>query len=182
MHHYGHMTGHDVYRICLVCSGNICRSPMAEVVLRRLVEEAGLAEEVQISSAGTGDWHIGERADRRTVAALSSAGYDGSRHRAQQFDPRWFAELDLVVACDRGHRRTLLGWAGQEAERSKVVLLTSFDADLPPGAVDVDVPDPYYSDQQAFDQVLGRIETCCRGLLAQVRARRGQPASRSGPA
>ena len=180
MHHDGHMTDHDVYRICLVCSGNICRSPMAEVVLRQLAEEAGLADLMQISSAGTGDWHIGERADRRTVAALSSAGYDGSLHRAQQFDPRWFDQLDLVVACDRGHQRTLWSWAQQDQERAKVVLLTGFAPDPPSGAVDVDVPDPYYSDQQAFDDVLGRIEACCRGLLDQVREQMGQHAAQPG--
>jgi protein-tyrosine phosphatase len=182
MYHDGLMTDHGPYRICLVCSGNICRSPMAEVVLRHLAEEAGLADLLQISSAGTGDWHIGERADRRTVAALAGAGYDGSRHRAQQFDPRWFADLDLVIACDRGHQRTLWSWAGAERERGKVALLRSFDPDLEPGAAadHLDVPDPYYEEQQAFDDVLRRIEACCRGLLTQVRESLGQHAGQPG--
>ena len=86
------------FRICFVCSGNICRSPMAEVVLRQLAADAGLADRLTISSAGTGDWHVGEQADPRAVEALTTHGYNGSTHRARQFDPAWFADLDLVVA------------------------------------------------------------------------------------
>lgn len=156
--------------ICFVCSGNICRSPMAEVVLRSMVERAGLADRVVVDSAGTGEWHIGERADRRAVAALTTHGYDGSTHRARQFEPDWFGRLDLVVALDRGHRRVLTGWAPTDTARQKVHLLRSFDPALPGDALgdEVDVPDPYYDGQDAFAGVLTMVESACAGLLETI--------------
>ena len=90
--------GAQRFRVSFVCTGNICRSPMAEVVLRSLAERAGLDERLAIESAATGDWHVGEQADQRTIDALARAGYDGSRHRARQFDPEDFPRIDLVVA------------------------------------------------------------------------------------
>jgi protein-tyrosine phosphatase len=165
------------YRICFVCSGNICRSPMGEVVLAAMVAGAGLSGMVEVDSAGTGDWHIGERADRRTVAALAARGYDGSGHRAQQFDPHWFTRRDLVIALDRGHERTLRSWAATAEERAKVHLLRAFDAGTRADA-DPDVPDPYYGGDQAFADVLAQVESSCRGLLEHVRmelAERGHP-------
>src|SRR6476620_3413188 len=73
--------------VTFVCSGNICRSPMGHVILQRMVDDAGLSDDVQVSSSGTGDWHVGEHADPRTVEVLARHGYDGSRHRAREFDP-----------------------------------------------------------------------------------------------
>ncbi|MGA0567679.1 low molecular weight protein-tyrosine-phosphatase [Rathayibacter sp. KR2-224] len=153
------------FGICFVCSGNICRSPIAEVVLRKLTEEAGLADRVRISSAGTGDWHVGEQADPRAVEVLQAHGYDGSAHRARQFDPAWFADLDLVVALDRSHERILKNWATNDVDRSKVQLLRSFES---PRAQSLDVPDPYYSDHTLFAAVLGMIERADRALLGQL--------------
>src|SRR6476659_3155359 len=95
-------------RICFVCSGNICRSPMAEVITRAMLDDAGLTD-VQVSSAGTGEWHEGEGANPPAVRAMADAGYDGSLHRARGFDASWFDQLDLVVALDRGHERALRG-------------------------------------------------------------------------
>jgi protein-tyrosine phosphatase len=160
------------FRVCFVCSGNICRSPMAEFVLRSLVEDAGLAHLVEVDSAGTGDWHIGERADRRAVSVLGRHGYDGSEHRARQFEPRWFTGRDLVIALDRGHLRTLRSWAGNEFERGRVHLLRSFDPSLGPDAApsDLDVLDPYYDGLTAFSEVLAQIEVACAGLLDHVRS------------
>ncbi|MEP6479223.1 MAG: low molecular weight phosphotyrosine protein phosphatase, partial [Rhodoglobus sp.] len=89
------------FRICFVCTGNICRSPMAEAVFHDLTRKAGCEDAIAVISAGTGDWHVGERSDERTLTALAARGYDGSRHRARQFDPDWFANLDLVVVFDR---------------------------------------------------------------------------------
>lgn len=146
------------FRICFVCTGNICRSPMAEVVMRRLVHDAGLAERVDVDSAGTGSWHVGDGADHRAVSTLRAAGYDGSGHRARAFDRRWFAERDLVVALDRGHLRELQLLA-TEAERDKVVLLGEF-ADGP-----AEVADPYYGGADEFRTVLAQVEQACRGLL-----------------
>ncbi len=154
-----------LFRICFVCTGNICRSPMAESVFRALVRNAGLESAISITSAATGDWHVGERADSRTLDALTARGYDGAAHRARQFDPAWFADLDLVVVFDRSQERIVKTWATTEEDRSKVHLLLSFDKDQAPL---VDVPDPYYSDAALFDQVLGMIERASVALFRQI--------------
>lgn len=154
-----------LFRICFVCTGNICRSPMAEVVFRSLVKGAGVEHSVSVVSAGTGDWHVGEPSDDRTLQALQSRGYNGSGHRARQFDPAWFKELDLIVVFDRSHDRALRAWATDDADRAKVQLLLAFDGSQPPGA---EVPDPYYSDAAAFDRVLAMIEQACIALFRQV--------------
>ncbi|TXK18941.1 low molecular weight protein-tyrosine-phosphatase [Homoserinibacter sp. GY 40078] len=161
-----------VFRICFVCTGNICRSPMAEAIFRSIVTAGGYGNSVRVTSAATGDWHVGERADPRTIAALESHGYDGRAHRARQFDPAWFPDLDLVVAFDRGHERVLREWAPTEADQSKVQLLMSFD---PESSGTMDVPDPYYSDAAMFDTVLGVIERAGRALFRQL-----EPAIRQG--
>ncbi len=166
----------EPYRICFVCSGNICRSPMAEVVLRRMADDAGLGHLVDVDSAGTGDWHVGERADGRATTALAARGYDGSGHRARVFEPGWFAGRDLVVALDRGHERILRSWAPSAAARDKVRLLRSFDPSavavggpLPRGG-ELDVRDPYYDGPKAFEDALDQVEHACAGLLDHVRA------------
>jgi protein-tyrosine phosphatase len=160
-----------VYRIAFVCLGNICRSPMAEVVMRSLVVRAGLADRISVASAGTGDWHVGERADPRTVETLAGRGYDGSQHRAQQFDAGWFDRYDLVVALDRRNLADLLEMAPAD-RRDDVRMLRAHD----PLAVDdgdVDVPDPYYGGPDGFTDALELVERACRGLLDDVVARIG---------
>jgi protein-tyrosine phosphatase len=159
-----------VFRICFVCTGNICRSPMAEAVFRRLIAAGGYEGRLEVSSAATGDWHVGERADARTIAALDSRGYDGARHRARQFDPAWFSTLDLVVVFDRGQERTVREWAPDDASRAKVQLLLSFDEPGAPAGVGAatDVPDPYYSDAALFDSVLTTIERASVALFRQL--------------
>ncbi|WP_106815902.1 low molecular weight protein-tyrosine-phosphatase [Microbacterium timonense] len=160
------MTASDVapFRVVFVCTGNICRSPMAEVVFRELADASGLGARVGSTSAGTGDWHVGERADQRTIEALQRAGYDGTRHRARQFTHADFARSDLVVALDRSHERILHGWARSEADADKIALLLSFD----PAAQTLDVPDPYYAGPGMFDEVLGMIESASRALFRQL--------------
>lgn len=156
---------------------------MAEVVFRALVEDAGLDHAISVDSAGTGEWHIGERADRRTVAALSRRGYDGSTHRARQFDPEWFGHRDLVIALDRSHQRTLNSWAPTQGARERVHLLRSFDPTVGPDAegYELDVPDPYYEGQEAFSAVLTMIESACEGLLETLRSH-GTVSARPGRA
>jgi protein-tyrosine phosphatase len=156
-----------LFRICFVCTGNICRSPMAEAVFKNLVRKGGLAGAITVVSAGTGDWHVGERSDERTVEALRARGLDGTTHRARQFDPDWFENLDLVVVFDRSQERILRAWASNDLDRSKVQLLMSFDSETSGGTQDV--PDPYYSDAAMFDQVLGMIDRACTALFRQVR-------------
>ena len=166
------------FSVCFVCTGNICRSPMAETVLRSIADAAGHGDDLVISSAGTGDWHVGEGADPRTEAALSARGYDGSRHRAKQFGADDFARHDLVVAFDRGHERVLRSWATNDSDRSKVRLLLTFDPAVAPraGVPGTDVPDPYYSDAAMFDTVLDLVEQSCAALFRQI-----EPALRKGP-
>src|SRR3954453_21455935 len=156
--------GGSAYRIVFGCSGHICRSPTAEVVLRAMLRDAGLDDEVEVSSAGLGAWHVGDGADERSVAAMARRGYDGSAHAAQQFRVSWFADHDLIVAMDRGHLRDLRRIAAP-GEADKLRLFTSYD----PDAADHDVPDPYYGGADGFDRVLDVVERGCRGLLEEVR-------------
>jgi protein-tyrosine phosphatase len=151
----------------MVCSGNICRSPIAEVVLRRLAEQAGLGDRVEVESAGMGTWHVEEPADPRAVIVLHEHGYDGSAHRAQGFDPAWFADRDLVVAMDQGHLRELRALAPDAQARDRVRLLRSFDPAAPPAA---EVADPYFGDARDFATVLEQVEAACTALLAEIRA------------
>jgi protein-tyrosine phosphatase len=160
------------FRVSFVCSGNICRSPMAGIVFAQLAADAGMSDRFQVESAGTGDWHVGEPADERTIAALAARGYDGSRHRARQFDPDRFPDLDLVVALDRSHERILRSWAPTMDDAAKVTLLLRYDDAWPQ---QTDVPDPYYADRHEFDRVLSTVERACRALFRQL-----EPAVRQG--
>ncbi|MFF3323258.1 low molecular weight protein-tyrosine-phosphatase [Streptomyces sp. NPDC002889] len=153
------------YRVCFVCTGNICRSPMAESVFRARIEEAGLTATVEADSAGTGGWHEGNGADPRTVAVLEAAGY-ASAHTARQFHAAWFTRLDLVIALDEGHLRALRGLAPTPADAAKVRLLRAYDPRQPD---DLDVPDPYYGGTDDFEDCLEMVEAASEGLLAAVR-------------
>jgi protein-tyrosine phosphatase len=158
-------------RVCFVCSGNICRSPTAEVVLRRRAEQAGVARLISVDSAGTGSWHAGDDMDERSRSTLEDAGYPVPTHVARQFQPADFADRDLVVALDAGHRDVLWWLAAETAEpdeaRAKIVLLRSFDPESPPGA-ELDVADPYYGGRGGFDEVLDQVERSCAGLLDAI--------------
>ncbi|MEV5987303.1 low molecular weight protein-tyrosine-phosphatase [Streptomyces sp. NPDC052051] len=153
------------WRICFVCTGNICRSPMAESVFRARIEEAGLDGLVEVDSAGTDGWHAGEGADPRTVAVLEANGYAGD-HTARQFDPSWFSRLDLVIALDSGHLKALRRLAPGPEGAAKVRLLRSYD---PAAHEDLDVPDPYYGGTDGFEECLEMVEAASTGLLAAVR-------------
>ncbi|CCK28947.1 Low molecular weight protein-tyrosine-phosphatase [Streptomyces davaonensis JCM 4913] len=153
------------YRVCFVCTGNICRSPMAESVFRERVAEAGLDSLIEVDSAGTGGWHEGDPADPRTVSVLEEHGYDGG-HTARQFQSSWFARLDLVVALDEGHLKALRRLAPTEQDAAKVRLLRSYD---PAAGDELDVPDPYYGGMEGFEECLEMVEAASTGLLEAVR-------------
>lgn len=157
-------TRDDVVRVIFVCTGNICRSPMADAVFRRLITQAGLSHRVASTSAGTGDWHVGERADPRALDALARRGYDGEQHRAKQFVAADFERFDLIIALDRSHARILQSWAGNDGEGERVSLLMSYAAE----PAIVDVPDPYYADATMFDEVLVMIEAAAVALFSQL--------------
>jgi protein-tyrosine phosphatase len=152
------------YRVLFVCSGNICRSPMAEVVARHMLADAGLTTRVEVDSAGTGGWHVGEGADRRTVRALADHGYDGNGHRAREFEPHWFAERDLILVADRGHIRQLGALAPDDAARDRIRLLRSFDADAVAAGTE-EVDDPWYGGAADFERCLAEVEQACSGLV-----------------
>jgi low molecular weight protein-tyrosine phosphatase len=174
--------GRGPYRVCFVCTGNICRSPMAEWVLRARVADAGLSGAVAVDSAGTGDWHVGDGADPRTVQVLARHGYP-SRHVARQFEPDDLRRRDLVVALDGGHLRTLRRWADLAAPLDRAApgpqspdsgvprmaelrLLREFDPAAEPDRLDV--PDPYYGSLTGFEECLAMVEGAVPGLLSHI--------------
>ncbi|MCX5305004.1 low molecular weight phosphotyrosine protein phosphatase [Streptomyces sp. NBC_00160] len=156
-----------MYRVCFVCTGNICRSPMAESVFRAHVAADGLDTLVEVDSAGTGGWHEGDGADPRTIAVLEAAGYEQD-HRARRFRSSWFDRLDLVIALDAGHLRDLRALAPTAQDAAKVRLLRSYDPAAP--AAETDVPDPYYGPLDGFEECLELVEAASPGLLDAVRA------------
>jgi protein-tyrosine phosphatase len=146
--------------VALVCLGNICRSPTAEVVLEQRLIEAGLDDRVAVRSAGTGDWHIGNAMDRRAAATLRDAGYDPSHHRAQQYAASWADQDDLVLAMDEENLADL----GGRSER--VGLFRDVDPVDPGG----EVPDPYYGGEDGFADVLAMVERTADALVAEIAA------------
>jgi protein-tyrosine phosphatase len=166
------------YRICLVCLGNICRSPMAEVALTAELAPAGLADAVTVDSAGTGDWHVGHQMEAHARAELARRGYDGSAHRARQVEPSWLADRDLILAMDgrnladlhrmaaragiSGDRIRLFGEAGGLSGGAEGAAQSGAGRDA------LDIPDPYGGDAGDFGAVLDLIETAARHIAAQL--------------
>ncbi|MGN0062597.1 MAG: low molecular weight protein-tyrosine-phosphatase [Nocardioides sp.] len=159
------------YRITMACLGNICRSPVADVVMNDRLVSAGLDGAVAVDSCGTAGWHVGKSMDDRSAATLTAAGYDPTRHRAQQFRREWLLERDLVLAMDRSNLADL----GGASER--VRLFRDFDP-LGPGG---EVPDPYYGGAQGFEEVLAMVERTCDALLASLLTTVGRPGAGSPP-
>jgi protein-tyrosine phosphatase len=142
---------------------------MADVLLRAELAEAGLDGLVQVDSAGTGDWHVGGPMDRRARAELARHGYDGSAHRARQFQPSWFADRDLVLAMDRANLADLQEMAPDAAAAGRVLLLRSFDPALAgDDRYDGQVPDPYGGSPEDYAAAFGLVQAAMRGLTSQL--------------
>ena len=156
-------------RVLFVCLGNICRSPTAEAVMRALACEAGLADVLELDSAGTAAYHVGEPPDRRSAAAGARRGIVLDGH-ARQVRIEDFEDFDLLVAMDRSNRDDLLALAPDGDAAERVRLLREYD----PAAVaarTLDVPDPYYGGPNGFDDVLDVVTAACRGLLDDLEVR-----------
>jgi protein-tyrosine phosphatase len=163
------MASNGSVAVCFVCLGNICRSPTAEGIFKKLVRDAGLDERIAIESRGTGDWHTGEPADARARAAAKRRGVtlDGVACRFERGD---FARFDYILSMDTRVLDTLRRLARTDDERDRVHNFRAFDPDSAP---DAPVPDPYYGGADGFDEVFDICEAGCRGLLAEVRGRLG---------
>jgi protein-tyrosine phosphatase len=155
-------------RLLFVCMGNICRSPTAEAVMRQVLSEAGLDAAVEVDSAGTGGWHVGDRADPRSRAAAARRGIE-LHSIARQVTSEDLDHFDLILAADAENQRELLRRAGDDPQRrAKVRRLREFDA-ASVAAGELDVPDPYYGGPDGFERVLDIVDAACRGLLAELR-------------
>jgi protein-tyrosine phosphatase len=139
---------------------------MAETLIRAELEAAALAGRVSVESAGTGDWHLGERMDRRARAELARRGYDSSRHRARQINSDWLERFDLLIAMDAGNLRDLQRMAaGRPDVAHRIRLFRSFDPAAPAGA---QVPDPYGGGHEEFAHVFDMMQAAARGLAAEL--------------
>jgi len=164
------------YHVAVVCLGNICRSPMADVVLAERLADAGLDDRVTVSSSGTGGWHVGDPMDRRAAATLTAAGYDATRHRARQWAGADDGEAaDLVLAMDAQNHSDLLGSGGAT---DRVRLFRDFDP-VDPGS---DVPDPYYGGDSGFEEVLAMVERTARSLVDSLERERPWAGTGTGQA
>ncbi len=165
------------YAVALVCLGNICRSPMAHVVLEDRLARAGLSEVASVRSSGTAGWHVGQPMDERAAATLRTAGYDPSRHRARQYDVSWASTHDLVLAMDAANLADLADVGGFDVPAGESGRLRLFrDFDLTDSGAEV--PDPYYGGDDGFADVLAMVERTgetLTGLLSGILTESEQP-------
>jgi protein-tyrosine phosphatase len=146
-----------VKKVLFVCTGNICRSPTAEGVLRHLAKDANVP--IHVESAGTHDYHVGNAPDQRSQQHARGRGYDLSTQRARQVRRRDFEEFDLIVAMDRGHLEILQDNCPEQHQHKLRMLVQGHD-----------VPDPYYGGAEGFEQVLDMVEAACLGLVSEIKA------------
>ena len=151
-------------RILFVCMGNICRSPLAEGVLRHLAREAGMLDRLEIASSGTGGWHVGQKPDRRMAQTAQNHGVDLDGQYAQQFEFGDLSYYDYIFAMDSDNLAHIKHLDAQNKYASKLALFRSHDPE--PG--DMQVPDPYYGGPQGFDSVYDIVERTCRRILEEV--------------
>jgi protein-tyrosine phosphatase len=155
----------DAVSVLIVCTGNICRSPTGEGVLRALAVKRGLGDRIRIASAGTHDYHVGETPDARTLEHALKRGYDLSGQRAQQVLEEHFREYDYILAMDRGHLRLLKTLAPKDA-RAKLGMFLEASGKWK----GEDVPDPYYGGVEGFERVLDMVEEAAERWLDRIEA------------
>ena len=154
------------FRVCFVCLGNICRSPAAEAVMRQLIHDAGLRDTIEVDSAGTSRYHLGDQPDPRTLWEAARRGIPMD-HRARQLTADELGQWDLVLGMDAANVRDLRAMVRGRTHVSRIDLLRSFDA-APDLTGHLDVPDPYYGEDAEFAAMFDLIEPACRGLLAAI--------------
>lgn len=151
-------------RILFVCLGNICRSPTAEIVFREIAAREAPALTIEVASAGTAGYHVGQPPDQRTREAALRRGYDMSALRARVVEPQDLGRFDLILAMDR-HNLEVLRSRAPHAVRDRIRLFLEFA----PEADATEIPDPYYGGPNGFEHVLDLVELAARGLLQHVR-------------
>ncbi|MEX1667761.1 low molecular weight protein-tyrosine-phosphatase [Zhongshania guokunii] len=149
--------------VLFVCLGNICRSPTAHGVFQKMVSDVGLMDEIQIDSAGTGDWHIGRGPDPRSQAAAQSRAYDLSALRARQVCAEDFQKFDYILAMDNSNLQDL-----RKMRSAQDTCHLGLFLDFASASAVREVPDPYYGGEGGFDEVLDLVEDGARGLLATI--------------
>ncbi|MCU1633421.1 MAG: protein tyrosine phosphatase [Micrococcaceae bacterium] len=159
-----------MYRIVTVCTGNICRSPMAELMLTHAFGRAGMANDVVVDSAGTTGGEVGRPIDERAATKLTELGIESHLHRARQFEPGWYRERDLILALDLDHYRVLRAGAPDDESRDRIHLLREFD----PSTTDTDLEelgiyDPWYGDARDFDATWRMVDGAVEGVVRYVR-------------
>ena len=159
------------YRIMTVCTGNICRSPLAEYALREAVAASDLAGQVEVASAGTTGWEGGNPIDPRAGALLREHGIDPSAHRARRMDPQELREADLVLALDHDHVGPIRDVLGEERTATTLRMVRDF---APEPVEDTGIRDPWYGDESDFELAWEQITEAVDGILDHVRAARAQ--------
>lgn len=160
------------YRIVTVCTGNICRSPMAEYALREAVDRAGLADRVEIASVGVSRWEVGNPIDPRAGALLRRHGIDADDHRARQMDEDELAAADLVLAADHDHVGPLRRALGERRADEVLAMVRDF---APGPLEDTGIRDPWYGDEDGFETVWEQIDEATDGIIAHVRTALDEP-------
>ncbi|MBR1882137.1 MAG: low molecular weight phosphotyrosine protein phosphatase [Muribaculaceae bacterium] len=169
------MSSDKKYRILFVCLGNICRSPAAQGVMQRLVDERGLTDQFEIDSAGTSGYHDGDLPDRRMRVHARPRGYELT-HRSRRVEGCDFEHFDLIVAMDSANAADLRRMAATVDEARKIVMMGDYIR-LQRNHYDY-VPDPYYEGSEGFELVLDLLEDACDNLLTQLLAQPHSPTAR----
>ncbi|HUX20675.1 MAG TPA: low molecular weight protein-tyrosine-phosphatase [Spirochaetia bacterium] len=152
-------------KIMFVCTGNICRSPLAEAVFRQMADDAGVGGQFEIRSSGTTAYHVGQAADERMRAVSAAHGVE-IRNRSKQLTRSDIDGYDLILAMDRSNLREIGHIAGSSLPKDRVRLFREYD---PQGGIDSEVPDPYYGGQSGFEGVFAMVERTCAALLTTLR-------------